>query len=31
MSLIMAAGLFVFLREKQKARQVARGEIKARY
>jgi len=31
MGLIMAAGLFVFLREKQKTRQVARGEIKARY
>ncbi|MFT7595647.1 MAG: S-adenosylmethionine uptake transporter [Paracoccaceae bacterium] len=31
MALIMGAGLFVFLREQQKARQVARGEIKARY
>ena len=31
MVMIMGAGLFVFLREKQKARTVARGEIKARY
>ncbi|MFK7754761.1 MAG: DMT family transporter [Sedimentitalea sp.] len=31
MALIVAAGLFVFLREKQKARRVARAEIKARY
>jgi len=31
MALIMGAGLFVFLREQQKARQVARGEVKARY
>lgn len=31
MAMIMAAGLFVFLREKQKSRKVARGEIKARY
>lgn len=31
MSLIMGAGLFVFLRERQKARQVARTEVKGRY
>lgn len=31
MAMIMAAGLFVFLREKQKSRKVARGEIRARY
>lgn len=31
MALIMGAGLFVFLREQQKARRVARAEIKARY
>jgi S-adenosylmethionine uptake transporter len=31
MALIMGAGLFVFLREQQKSRQVARGEVKARY
>ncbi len=31
MALIMGAGLFVFLREQQKARRVARTEIKARY
>lgn len=31
MVLIVAAGLFVFVRERQKARQIARGEIKARY
>jgi S-adenosylmethionine uptake transporter len=30
MTMIMAAGMFVFLREKQKSRKVARGEIKAR-
>ena len=31
MTLIMGAGLFVFLREQQKSRRVARTEIKARY
>lgn len=31
MALIMGAGLFVFLREQQKSRRVARGEIKGRY
>jgi len=31
MALIMASGLFVFLREQQKARRVARGEIRRRY
>ncbi|WP_146346510.1 DMT family transporter [Falsiphaeobacter marinintestinus] len=31
MALIMAAGLFVFLREGQKARRIARAEVKARY
>lgn len=31
MALIMGAGMFVFLREQQKARRVARTEIKARY
>jgi len=31
MAMIMVAGLFVFLREKQKARMVARGEVRARY
>ena len=31
MAMIMAAGLFVFLRERQKSRIVARGEVKARY
>jgi len=31
MALIMGAGLFVFLREQQKARRMARGEIRARY
>lgn len=31
MAMIMAAGLFVFLREQQKSRKVARGEVKARY
>jgi len=31
MALIMGAGLFVFLREQQKARRIARAEIKARY
>lgn len=31
MALIMGAGLFVFLREQQKARLVARGAVKARY
>lgn len=31
MALIAGAGLFVFLREQQKARQIARTEIKARY
>ena len=30
-TLILGAGLFVFLRERQKARIVARGKIKARY
>ncbi|MEL6620713.1 MAG: DMT family transporter [Pseudomonadota bacterium] len=30
-ALILGAGLFVFLRERQKARIVARGKIKARY
>lgn len=31
MTLIMGAGLFVFLREQQKARRIARAEIKGRY
>jgi len=31
MVMIMGAGLFVFVREKQKARMVARGEVRARY
>jgi len=31
MALIMGSGLFVFLRERQKARKVARGAVKARY
>lgn len=31
MLLIMGAGLFVFLREQQKARRIARTEVKARY
>ena len=31
MALIVGAGLFVFLREQQKARRIARAEIKARY
>ena len=31
MTMIIASGLFVFLREKQKSRRVARTEIKARY
>lgn len=31
MAMIMGAGLFVFLREQQKARRIARAEIKARY
>lgn len=31
MALIMGAGLFVFLREQRKARQVARAEVKERY
>ncbi len=31
MALIMGAGLFVFLREQQKARRIARAEIRARY
>lgn len=31
MSLILASGLFVFLREQQKARLVARGEVNRRY
>lgn len=31
MALIMGAGLFVFLREKQKTRRLARVEVKARY
>ncbi|GAB5437878.1 DMT family transporter [Falsiruegeria mediterranea] len=31
MAMIMGAGLFVFLREKQKARRVARTEVKGRY
>ncbi|SLN65116.1 Riboflavin transporter [Falsiruegeria litorea R37] len=31
MAMIMGSGLFVFLREKQKARRVARAEIKGRY
>lgn len=31
MALIVGAGLFVFLRERQKARRVARAEIKGRY
>lgn len=31
MALIMGAGLFVFVREQQKARRVARGEVKGRY
>ncbi|WP_415921839.1 DMT family transporter [Tateyamaria sp. SN6-1] len=31
MALILGAGLFVFLRERQKARIVARGKIKGRY
>ncbi len=30
-AMILAAGLFVFLREQQKARVIARGKIKARY
>jgi S-adenosylmethionine uptake transporter len=29
--LILAAGLFVFFRERQKARVIARGQIKARH
>ncbi|MEX0318959.1 MAG: DMT family transporter [Ruegeria sp.] len=31
MALIMGAGLFVFLRERQKARRIARTEVKGRY
>lgn len=31
MAMIMGSGLFVFLREKQKARRVARTEVKGRY
>lgn len=31
MALIVGAGLFVFLRERQKAKRVARAEVKARY
>lgn len=31
MALIVGAGLFVFLREQQKARRVARAEVRARY
>ena len=31
MALIIGSGLFVFLREQQKARRIARGEVNRRY